>query len=60
MVFPGRPLLSIPRFLVLVFPLFWALAILAERGRVHDAVVVISAVGLGVFGLLFVNWYYVF
>lgn len=60
MVFPGRPLLSLPRFLVLVFPLFWALASLAERGRVHDAVVVVSAGGLGVFGLLFVNWYYVF
>lgn len=60
LVFPDRPLLSMPRYLVVLPPLFWALARLSERYRVHDAVVVVSAAGLGVFGVLFVNWYHVF
>jgi hypothetical protein len=58
--FPGRPLLSMPRYLVVLPPLFWALARLSERYRVHEAVVAVSAAGLGVFGLLFVSWYHVF
>jgi hypothetical protein len=58
--FDGRPLLSLPRFVVVVFPLFWALARLAERWRVHDAVVAASAAGLGLLSVLFVNWYYIF
>lgn len=58
--FDGRPFLSMPRFVVVVFPLFWALAALAERWRVHDAVVAASACGLGLLALLNVNWYFVF
>ena len=58
--FDGRPLLSMPRFVVVVFPLFWALAALAERWRVHDAVVAASACGLGLLSVLYVNWYFVF
>jgi hypothetical protein len=60
LAFDGRPLLSLPRFVVVVFPLFWALARLAERWRVHDAVVATSAAGLGLLSVLFVNWYYIF
>ena len=60
LAFGGRPLLSMPRFVVVVFPLFWALARLAERWRVHDAVVAASAAGLGLLSVLFVNWYYIF
>jgi hypothetical protein len=60
LAFDGRPLLSLPRFVVVVFPLFWALARLAERWRVHDAVVATSAAGLGLLSILFVNWYYIF
>ena len=58
--FDGRPFLSMPRFVVVVFPLFWALAALAERWRVHDAVVAASACGLGLLSVLYVNWYFVF
>jgi len=57
LAYPGRPLLSMSRYLVVLFPLFWALARLAERWRVHDAVVAVSAVGLGLLSVLFVGWY---
>ena len=58
--FDGRALLSVPRFLVVLFPVVWALARLAERWRAHDAVVAASAAGLGLLSLLFVNWYFIF
>ena len=60
LTFDGRPFLSMPRFLLVMFPLFWALARLAERWRVHDAVVAASATGLGLLSVLFVNWYFIF
>ncbi len=40
-----------------LFALFWCLARVAERRRVHDAVVAVSAAGLGVCSLLVVNGY---
>lgn len=58
--FDGRALLSVPRFLVVLFPVVWALARLAERWRAHDAVVAASAAGLGLLSVLFVNWYFIF
>ena len=58
--FDGRPLLSVPRFVVVVFPLFWALTAVADRWRAHDAVVAASACGLGLMSLLYVSWYFVF
>jgi hypothetical protein len=42
------PLLSIPRFGLVVFPLFLALAVLGRRPRVHVAIVSVSAILLGV------------
>ncbi|MCA1726811.1 MAG: hypothetical protein LC722_03890 [Actinobacteria bacterium] len=59
-VFPPRPFMSVPRFLLPVFPMYWALAKWGERRGVHEAIVAVSAVMLGVMLLLFVNWYYVF
>jgi hypothetical protein len=59
-IFGGRPFMSMPRFIVVIFPLFWALAHLAERFKAHDAIVAVSAAGLGVMTILFVNWYFVF
>lgn len=58
--FDGRPFLSLPRFVVVVFPLFWALTSAADRWRAHDAVVAVSACGLGLLSVLYVNWYFVF
>jgi hypothetical protein len=61
LVFPGRPFMSLPRFLLTIFPLFWAPAILAKRRPwVHETAVAVFAAGLGVMTVLFVDWYYVF
>jgi hypothetical protein len=60
-VFEPRPLMSMPRFVLPLFPAFWAIAELAERWHVPRAVVAAAAaVGLGLLSLLFVNWYYIF
>ncbi|HVE74995.1 MAG TPA: mannosyltransferase family protein [Mycobacteriales bacterium] len=58
--FPGRPFVSMPRYAIVVIPLFWALARFAVRYRASDAVVAISACGLGMFSLLFVNWFFIY
>jgi Mannosyltransferase (PIG-V) len=61
LVFPGRPLMSVPRFLLTMFPLLWVPAVLAGRRRwVHEAVLAVFAASLGVMTVLFVDWYYVF
>ena len=59
-IFGARPFMSLPRFTAVIWPLFWALAVLARRFDAHGAVVACSAVGLGVFTTLFVNWYWIF
>lgn len=60
-VFQPRPLLSMPRFVLPLFPVVWALADAAERRRIpHQAVAVVGAAGLGLLTVLFVNWYYIF
>jgi Gpi18-like mannosyltransferase len=60
-IFEGRPLMSMPRFVLPLFPLFWAIADATLRGRIpHAAVVAVGGVGLGLLTVLFVNWYYIF
>jgi Mannosyltransferase (PIG-V) len=60
-VFDGRPLMSFPRFALVVFPIFWALALFTrDRPLRHEAVVTCSALLLGVSTLLFATWYYIF
>jgi hypothetical protein len=60
-VFLPRPFMSLPRFLLVVFPILWPWAVLGLRRRgVHDAVVAVSAGLLALLTVLFVNWYYVF
>jgi hypothetical protein len=53
------PLLSIQRFGLVVFPFFMALAVLGDRPRVHTAVVVVSAVLLGVVCTQWALWQWV-
>jgi hypothetical protein len=53
------PLLSIPRFGLVVFPFFLALAVLGDRPRVHTAVVVVSSVFLGVVCAQWALWQWV-
>jgi hypothetical protein len=60
-VFEPRPLMSMPRFLLPLFPAFWGLALGIERLRVpRAAILAVAAVGFGVLSLLTANWYYVF
>jgi dolichyl-phosphate-mannose-protein mannosyltransferase len=53
------PLLSVPRFGLVVFPFFLALATLGARPRVHTAVVVVSAILLGVVCAQWALWQWV-
>jgi Mannosyltransferase (PIG-V) len=53
------PLLSIPRFGLVVFPFFLALAVLGARPRVHTAVVVVSAISLGIVCAQWALWQWV-
>lgn len=60
LIFGGRPFMSMPRFVLPVFPFFWGLAMLSQRYKVHELIVAVSAAGLGLMTVLFVNWYFVF
>lgn len=60
-VFQDRPLMSMPRFVLPLFPIFWALAEALERWRIPRwAAVAVGSAGLGLLTPLFVNWYYIF
>ncbi|HEX6845312.1 MAG TPA: mannosyltransferase family protein [Actinomycetota bacterium] len=59
LVFPlgDRPLMSMPRFAVVLFPLAWGFALLAaRRPRLGTALLGASAAGYGLLSLLYVNW----
>lgn len=53
------PLLSMPRFALVVFPCFLALGLLGARARTHTAVVAVSAAFLGVVIAQWVEWQWV-
>lgn len=55
-----RPLQSVPRYYLVILPIFWGIALFAHRFRARDLVIPVSAVGLGMMSLLFVTWYPVF
>jgi hypothetical protein len=62
-VFPDRPLMSMPRFVLPLFPALWAAAELAGSERLRAprwALATVGAAGMGVLSLLTVNWYYIF
>ncbi len=59
-VFVNRPFMSVPRFALVIWPLFWALAEFGRTPGRHSLVVGTSAAGLGVMTVLFVNWYFIF
>jgi hypothetical protein len=56
----GRPLMSMPRFVIVLFPIYWGFARLAQRRDVGTGMLALSAAGFGVLSLLFINWYYIF
>jgi len=54
-----QPLMSLPRFVLVLFPLFMWLALVCEERRITDRVVAVSAVGLGLFVTQFAAWNFV-
>jgi hypothetical protein len=61
LIFAPRALMSDPRFLLPLFPIFWVGALLIERGKLsRTAVLAVSAAGLGLLTSLFVSGYYIF
>jgi mannosyltransferase PIG-V len=53
------PLLSIPRFGLVLFPLFLALAAIGRRPRAHTAIIAVSALFLGVTTVQWALWQWV-
>jgi hypothetical protein len=53
------PLLSMPRFALVIFPIFLALAALGGRPRVHTAVVAVSSLFLGIAVAQWALWQWV-
>jgi len=55
LMWPGRPLLSLPRIYLVAFPVVWALARLAERFRIHDLLLAASTAAMAVLAAMFVS-----
>ncbi|MCU1590404.1 MAG: integral rane protein-like protein [Frankiales bacterium] len=60
LMWPSRPLLSVPRIYAVLFPAFWALSRFAERWRAHDVVLVVSGGSMALLGAAFVGRYPLF
>jgi len=54
-----QPLMSLPRFVVVLFPIFMWLALVCEERGITDRVAAAFAVGLGLFVTQFAGWYFV-
>ena len=54
-----QPLMSLPRFVAVLFPVFMWLALVSEERRVTDRVALAFAVGLGLFTAQFATWHWI-
>lgn len=54
-----QPLMSLPRFLAVLFPIFMWLAAWSQERRATDQVVAVSAIGLGLFTAQFASWHWI-
>ena len=54
-----QPLMSLPRFLVVLFPIFMWLALVCEERGITNRAAAASAVGLGLFVTQYAGWYFV-
>jgi Mannosyltransferase (PIG-V) len=54
-----QPLMSLPRFLVVLFPIFMWLALWSEERRATARVAALSALGLGLFTAQFASWHWI-
>lgn len=55
----AQPLMSLPRFVAVLFPIFMWLGLVCEERRMTDRVAVVSAVVLGLFVTQFATWQWV-
>ncbi|MGZ5338724.1 MAG: mannosyltransferase family protein [Thermoleophilaceae bacterium] len=54
-----QPLMSLPRFVAVLFPIFMWLALWCEERRATERVAALSAVGLGLFTAQYASWHWV-
>src|SRR5215213_9455925 len=54
-----QPLMSLPRFVSVLFPVFMWLALVCEERRVTDLAVAASALGLGLFTAQYASWHWI-
>jgi hypothetical protein len=54
-----QPLMSLPRFVAVLFPLFMWLAIVCDERRNTDLVAAAFAVGLGLFTAQYASWHWI-
>jgi hypothetical protein len=54
-----QPLMSLPRFLAVLFPIFMWLALVCEERRITAQVAAVSAAGLGLFTAQFATWHWI-
>jgi len=54
-----QPLMSLPRFVAVLFPIFMWLALACEERGITDRVAAASAIGLGLFVTQFAGWHFV-
>ncbi|MEA2331040.1 MAG: hypothetical protein QOH58_1178 [Thermoleophilaceae bacterium] len=54
-----QPLMSLPRFLAVLFPIFMWLALWSEERRATDRVAAVSALGLGLVTAQFATWHWI-
>ena len=54
-----QPLMSLPRFVAVLFPVFMWLAVVSDERRSTDLVVAISALGLGLFTAQYATWHWI-
>ena len=61
LTFPVRPqpLMSLPRFVCVLFPIFMWLALWCEERRATERVAAVSAVGLGLFCAQYATWHWI-
>ena len=56
---PQNPLLSYPRFLIVLFPAFIALALMGRNRYAHQIITWTSLLLLALYTIRFANWYWV-
>jgi hypothetical protein len=54
-----QPLMSLPRFIAVLFPIFMWLAVWCEERRATERVVAVSAIGLGLFTAQYASWHWI-